>query len=76
MAEKLYNVYVWEWKSSGQSTPAIRIKEGVDVREANDVVDAYLNREDGMWDAYAVEQSDDPGWVESAPHASPNLNDR
>ena len=53
----LYNVYAWH-----KGGPAIRVKEGCSITEASFVVDAYLNR--GLeWDAYAVEQSDDPGWV-------------
>ena len=61
--DELYNVYVWEWKATGQSTPAVRIKTGVSITEAHTVVDAYLKREDAVWDAYAVAQSDDPGWT-------------
>ena len=59
--ESLYNVYAWQWKPSG-STPAVRVGTGIDIIRANDMVEAYLNRKDGTWDAYAVEQSDDPGW--------------
>lgn len=61
--EGLYNVYAWQWKPNGGSTPAVRVKAGVPITEANFVVEAYLNRKDGTWDAYAVEQSDDPGWT-------------
>ena len=57
MEELLYNVYAWH-----DHGPAIRVSEGVSITEANMVVEAYLNR--GLeWDAYAVEQGDDPGWI-------------
>ena len=61
--EGLYNVYAWRWRPDGGSTPAVRVAEGVDITRATDTVEAYLNRQDAQWDAYAVEQSDDPGWT-------------
>lgn len=60
--EGLYNVYAWQWRADGGGTPAVRVLTGVPISEASVAVEAYLNREDGTWDAYAVEQSDDPGW--------------
>ena len=61
--EGLYNVYAWRWRPDGGSTPAVRVLEGVPISEATIGVEAYLNRTDGEWDAYLVEQSDDPGWT-------------
>ena len=58
MDESKWNVYAWH-----KNGPAIRVLVGGSVSEAAMVVDAYLNR--GLeWDAYMVEQSDDPGWSE------------
>ena len=62
--ENKYNVYAWYRKKDGTTSSAIRVAEGVDIRLASDYVDAYLNREDAEWDAYLVEQSDDPGMPE------------
>ena len=57
MEKLLYNVYAWH-----DHNPAIRVAEGKPFAEAAITVDAYLNR--GLeWDAYMVEQSDDPGWI-------------
>ena len=63
MEEKLYNVYAWYKKSDGRVSSALRVGEGLNISRANDMVDAYLNRKDTVWDAYIVEQSDDPGWA-------------
>lgn len=58
---KLYNVYAWE-----QGHSAVRVLTGVPIEQASDCVDIYLKR--GLeWDAYLVEQSDDPGWPDSEP---------
>ena len=56
MEDSKWNVYAWY-----KGGPAIRVLTGVSVSEASMAVDAYLGR--GLqWDAYMVEQSDDPGW--------------
>lgn len=56
--EPLYNVYAWH-----KGGHAILVAKDVkSITEANDIVEIYLNR--GLdWDAYAVSQEDDPGYI-------------
>lgn len=58
--EPLYDVFAWEYLEEGQPGPAEKVAESVDKGEANAIVNSYLKKEDGDWDAAIVQLGTDP----------------